>query len=178
MYLRSSNSTSIIVAPSKRIWTSTTLSLVGISRPCDGGVAGDGGLAVGGGGVVAGLRALERAVLDGEGGDDLCQDLGGLGALEVVGEEEFLLLGDRLGRHLRQIGGEGPVVASSSRGRIRRTFMNGSVRRLLFMLSASTAGSLWVMPSSLTRKARMSAGIRSAWWWACRRRGRPWFRCG
>src|SRR5690242_13335643 len=25
---------------------------------------------------------------------------------------------------------------------------------------------------------RRRPGIRSAYWWVCRRRGRPWFRCG
>ncbi len=73
-----------------------------------GGVGRDGGLAVGGRDVlVAGLRALERALLDDEGRDDLVPDLGGLGALEVVGEEQFLLLGDRLGRDRRKVGREG-----------------------------------------------------------------------
>ena len=59
----------------------------------DGGVGGDGGLAVLGGDVlVAGLRALEDAVLDDEGGDDLVPELRGLFALEVVGENRLKMV--------------------------------------------------------------------------------------
>ena len=73
-----------------------------------GGVGRDGGLAVGGGDVlVASLCALQRAVFHGKGRDDFVPDLGGFGALEVIGEKEFLFLGDGLGRDRRQIGGEG-----------------------------------------------------------------------
>ncbi len=73
-----------------------------------GRVRRDGGLAVGGRNVlVAGLRALEHAVFDDERRDDSVPDLGGFGAFEVVGEQELLLLGDRLGRDGRQVGREG-----------------------------------------------------------------------
>lgn len=69
--------------------------LGGDLQAVDGSVGLDLGFAVGGGdGLVAGLGALEGAVLDGEGRDDLVPDLGRRGALEVVGEEEFLLHGD------------------------------------------------------------------------------------
>ena len=63
-------------------------------------------------GIEAHLRALQRAVLEGirRHDDGPAFVLAQLGPLEVIGEEQFLLLRDRLGgngRQLRRIGGEG-----------------------------------------------------------------------
>src|SRR5262249_8721851 len=64
-----------------------------------GRVSQDGTLAAGRRNVlVAGLRALEHAAFHDEGRDDVVPDLGESGTFKVVGEQEFLLLGDRLGR--------------------------------------------------------------------------------
>ena len=62
--------------------------------------------------IEAHLRALQRAVLEGirRHHDGPAFVLAQLGALEVIGEEQFLLLRDRLGGNgwqLRRIGGEG-----------------------------------------------------------------------
>lgn len=70
------------------------------------------GLAIRRRGIEAHLRALQRAVLDGirRHHDGPAFVLAQLGALEVIGEEQFLLLRDRLGGNggqLRRIGGEG-----------------------------------------------------------------------
>ncbi len=85
----------------------------------DRGVGGDGGFAVGGGDVlVARLRAFERAVFDGKGRDDFVPDLGGLGALEVIGEKEFLLFGDGLGRDGGRVRGKGGGGDEAGKGEV------------------------------------------------------------
>jgi hypothetical protein len=71
----------------------------------DGGVGRNGRLAIGCRNVlVPGLRPLERPAFDDEGIHDFVPDFVALRAVEVVGEQELLLLGNRLfgdGRPIR-----------------------------------------------------------------------------
>ena len=70
----------------------------------DGRMRCDGGLAVGGRHVhLARLGASQCALLEGESVYDLMPALVVLGALEVVGEEQLLLVGNRPGRHRIQV---------------------------------------------------------------------------
>ena len=108
MNLRSSNSTSIIEAPSKRILHSTTLSLVGISSPWTAACAVTAGLPSAAGTFLSRVcEPFSAPFSKTKVCTTLCQTLAGSALLKVVGEQQLLLLGDRVGRDGGQVGGEG-----------------------------------------------------------------------